>query len=533
MCLAKVLIVTCLQSRICCPNSMIFWHFSGVGLIVMVSEHTIKPRNMICWVGSNDFLGWTVKPGEFMSVTVSWMFCKHDSYVIPWRQKSSVYAVLMCPLALNLANIGESTLVNTWGDDVNPIINTVNWYFWLLCQKQKYFRSDSFIRIECPGWSDSVLGAHAILLVLSLGGSDIVWRIHLDRVKRIWYLSPMRAAKVQASLRIRAVSPEPSLLAHTSSESRGTFRQKTRSLAPLNGWTCAVEICHDGMLEDTNSLDGAQILSEGSIWTASSEFGTYRLCEQRRFRRACASAQSRQNLRCSLIQAVSQEEPSDRKPDPWPLWMAGHAQLKFVMTECSKTQIRLTGLRYCLKDPFGPRQANLVLIAYASSEGSGEPAHPRSLARTSAARSYKQWVKRNLQTENQIPGPSEWLDMRSWNLSWRNARRHKFAWRGSHIVWRIHWWFDASYLWKTSSFAAEKFSRVFSSSRTNDKLVPTVFIFLSGCCSFSCSLIVAFCRTCGGHVFDVDGICCGCTTGWMTGCFDCLPYSLKNDSGLT
>ena len=81
---------------------------------------------------------------------------------------------------------------------------------------------------------------------------------------------------------------------------------------------------------------------------------------------------------------------------------------------------------------YGPRQANLVLIAYASSEGSGEPAHPRSLARTSAARSYKQWVKRNLQTESQIPSPSEWLGMRSWNLSWRNARRHKFAWRGSY-----------------------------------------------------------------------------------------------------
>ena len=80
----------------------------------------------------------------------------------------------------------------------------------------------------------------------------------LGRVKRIWCLSPMRAAKVQASLRIRAVSPEPPLLAHTSSESRGTFRQKARSLAPLNGWTCAVKICHDGMLEDTNSLDAAQ-----------------------------------------------------------------------------------------------------------------------------------------------------------------------------------------------------------------------------------------------------------------------------------
>ena len=51
----------------------------------------------------------------------------------------------------------------------------------------------------------------------------------------------------------------------------------------------------------------------------ASEFGTYRLREQRRFRRACACAQSRQNLRCSLIQAVSQEEPSDRKPALWSL----------------------------------------------------------------------------------------------------------------------------------------------------------------------------------------------------------------------
>ena len=72
----------------------------------------------------------------------------------------------------------------------------------------------------------------------------------------------MRAAKVQASLHIRAVLPEPPLLAHTGSESRGTFRQKARSLAPLNGWACAVKIGHEGMLEDTNSLDGAQIRYE-------------------------------------------------------------------------------------------------------------------------------------------------------------------------------------------------------------------------------------------------------------------------------
>ena len=96
----------------------------------------------------------------------------------------------------------------------------------------------------------------------------------MDRAKRIWYLSPMRAAKVQASLRIRAVSPEPSL---------------------------------------------------------------------------------------SLIQAVSQEEPSDRKPDPWPLWMAGHARLKFVMTECSKTQIRLTGL-ICSKAIFNNTKMLIFIL---------------------------------------------------------------------------------------------------------------------------------------------------------------------------
>ena len=88
---------------------------------------------------------------------------------------------------------------------------------------------------------------------------NTLWH-HMGRDKRIWYLSPMRAAKVQASLHIRAVSPEPPLLAHTSSESRATVRQKARSLAPLNGWACAVTICHDGMLKDTNSLDVAHII---------------------------------------------------------------------------------------------------------------------------------------------------------------------------------------------------------------------------------------------------------------------------------
>ena len=107
---------------------------------------------------------------------------------------------------------------------------------------------------QCWSWS-SLIWVYTVCPDLSVW---ILSTIRVGRAKRICYLSPMRAAKVQASLRIRAVSPEPSLLAHTNSESRGTFRQKARSLPPLNGWACAVEICHDGMLEDTNSLDAAQ-----------------------------------------------------------------------------------------------------------------------------------------------------------------------------------------------------------------------------------------------------------------------------------
>ena len=149
----------------------------------------------------------------------------------------------------------------------------------------------------------------------------------------------MRAAKVQASLRIRAVSLELPLLAHTSSESRGTFRQKARSLALLNGWACAVKICHDGMLEDTNSLDGAHFFlghrialpcceypleshwrcifneyPQRVLWrnkqnypliiTKHPPYLFHFLCAQQRLRSAWASAQSDQNLCCPLTEQL-------------------------------------------------------------------------------------------------------------------------------------------------------------------------------------------------------------------------------------
>ena len=58
------------------------------------------------------------------------------------------------------------------------------------------------------------------------------------------------------------------------------------------------------------------------IRTVSSEFGTYRLCEQRRFRQ--------------WVKRNLQTESQIPGPSEWPL--------KCVMMECSKTQIRLTRL---------------------------------------------------------------------------------------------------------------------------------------------------------------------------------------------
>ena len=47
---------------------------------------------------------------------------------------------------------------------------------------------------------------------------------------RSWYLSHRQPAKAQAILRIRAVSPEPSLFAHMNCGSRRKARPKTKHL---------------------------------------------------------------------------------------------------------------------------------------------------------------------------------------------------------------------------------------------------------------------------------------------------------------
>ena len=58
---------------------------------------------------------------------------------------------------------------------------------------------------------------------------------------RLWYLSHWRPATAQASLRIRAVSPEPSLFAHMKYRNSRRVRPKLRHLAPLDGCASAFE----------------------------------------------------------------------------------------------------------------------------------------------------------------------------------------------------------------------------------------------------------------------------------------------------
>ena len=148
---------------------------------------------------------------------------------------------------------------------------------------------------------------------------------------RLWYLSHRRPAKIQASLHIGAVSPELSLFTHMKYGSRWRVWLKIRYLALLDGCAGAFEDedekCYNLMswlscnymskqcsvdpdqtllqyhsdlglnsllrpfCPKTSAHNGIEKLSSEThiIWAASSEFGTYWLCEQRRFRRACAS----------------------------------------------------------------------------------------------------------------------------------------------------------------------------------------------------------------------------------------------------
>ena len=64
---------------------------------------------------------------------------------------------------------------------------------------------------------------------------------HLSQLMRLWYLSHRRPVKAQASLGIRAVSPEPLLFAHMKYGNRRRVQPQIGHLAPLDGWACTFE----------------------------------------------------------------------------------------------------------------------------------------------------------------------------------------------------------------------------------------------------------------------------------------------------
>ena len=156
-----------------------------------------------------------------------------------------------------------------------------------------------------------------------------------------------RAANVQASLRIRTVPPEPPLLAHTSSQSRGTFRQKARSLAPLNGWACAVKICHDGMLEDTNSLQAPHLF-------------------------VCLGSTSFQQF-FSHISNHTFQSPQYGGQHNWSIWpqpcyiMLHRVILSWVLALINIGRLRGYNLIQCLKmeqNPLEPKQSNCTYFLH-------------------------------------------------------------------------------------------------------------------------------------------------------------------------
>ena len=164
----------------------------------------------------------------------------------PWtclKMNQTTDRVLISSLALMFAAcLKDHALIKTLYMYI-AFINLLKQFKWAILSIELMLSSN----FQICNRTRSKLSAHPFVS-FSVVGIVAGGYSYMGRVKQIWYLSPVRAAKGQTSLHIRAVSPEPPLLAHTSSESRGTFKQKARSLAPLNGLACAVKICHNGML---------------------------------------------------------------------------------------------------------------------------------------------------------------------------------------------------------------------------------------------------------------------------------------------
>ena len=79
----------------------------------------------------------------------------------------------------------------------------------------------------------------------------------------------------------------------------------------------------------------------------------------------------------------------------------------------------------------------MVLITQATSVGSGEPAHPRSLARAFAVCTHAVWKQTKGPNKNQTSSPTGWLRMRLWRISLRRKKSAIIRWDGAIIDLRL------------------------------------------------------------------------------------------------
>ena len=146
--------------------------------------------------------------------------------------------------------------------------------------------------------------------------------LEMSQLMRLWYSSHRRTAKALARLRIRAVSPEPSLFVHMKHRSRRRVRPKIRHLAPtrwlrMRVWRMSLRRKKSAIISwaglNVTILSAFPLLTHHYGFCSRTESfyeplhvsheprhekTCFPLCEQQRF---CASAQSDQHICCSLL----------------------------------------------------------------------------------------------------------------------------------------------------------------------------------------------------------------------------------------
>ena len=130
------------------------------------------------------------------------------------------------------------------------------------------------------------------------------------------------------------------------------------------------------------------------IRAGSWDYGTYHMCDQWRLRRACASAKSRQSLRCSLTWSTKVDEESNQKSVLCP-WARHFTPRKYWLIT---------------QEAMAPSRHDWKIVDW-----DVKPQH-------------------NQPTKNQTFSPTGWLRMRVWRMSLRMTKSTIISWDGSFDV---------------------------------------------------------------------------------------------------